>query len=394
MLGIDLGASFCTAAVLDEGQIFVLTNEKGDPAIPSAIALPARGSPLVGEEAQHLAQREPQHLLRGLRQILGRPFDSNEVRLFDAQSPIKLSRAPNGAAVLLTRDGPYTATELVAHLFSYLRHHAEERLRLRVEDAVITVPPAAPAEVKVATAAAARNVGLQVIATPSDAVAALHLSPRPRNHDRRVLVLDVGAATFAASVLLQTPQGLEVLAQTRDPFLGGDDFDLSLAKGIADRAWRAAQIDLAHDVVRWDRLLMAAERAKRALSAGEQTALSIPGPEGSVQLLLQRKEAEQWWQPLLHDILEKAAHATFEAGLRPPQLDEVWMVGGSSRIPALQQAMARLFARPPLIHGDPQTVVARGAAAMGNPKASPATFSEASFRAPTPWAINARSVRR
>jgi molecular chaperone DnaK len=370
VLGIDFGTSFSSAAAWVNGKLFLVPDERGEPCIPSTLFIPRRGSPVVGFRALQLAVGEPELAVRGLKRILGRGADEPAVRLFEAQNGARV-RAGKKDLILKVGQRDFAATQLAAEVFRTLRTMAEARFRLPAKQAVVTLPTAADAAAQEAVLAAAHLAGIEVVQTvpePSAAAVAFGLD-RGEVEDRRLLVYDFGGGTFDVTVLRQVGTHFTPLALGGDPLLGGDDLDEALARLVARQVWTQYKVDLDKDVVRWQRVLLQSEAVKRALSGTEHIQLRIrdlfsAGPLRDLDLPVTRADAEQVWKELVDRTLQVTARTMMQAGLRPKDVDQVVLVGGSTYIPLVQARVAQVLGRPAQHGGDPQTAVAAGAAIL------------------------------
>ncbi|MCA9551659.1 MAG: Hsp70 family protein [Myxococcales bacterium] len=370
VLGIDFGTSFSSAAAWVNGKLFLVPDERGEPCIPSALFIPRKGPPIVGFRALQLAVGEPQLGVRGLKRILGRSVEDPAVRLFEAQNAARVKAGPRGL-ILRVAQRDFAATQLAAEVFRTLKSMAEARFRLPAEKAVVTLPTAADRSAQDAVVEAARLAGIEVVQTvpePTAAAVAYGLD-RSSTEDRRLLIYDFGGGTFDVTVLRQVGTQFTPLALGGDPLLGGDDLDEALARLVGRQVWTQYRLELDKDVVRWQRVLLQSEAVKRALSGTDEIHLRIrdlftAGPLRDLDLPVSRADANQVWQEYVERTLQVTARTMMQANMRPKDVDEVVLVGGSTYIPMVQQRVAKMMGRPGERHSDPQTAVAAGAAIL------------------------------
>ncbi|MBK6683083.1 MAG: Hsp70 family protein [Deltaproteobacteria bacterium] len=371
VLGIDLGTSFSTAAAWVDGKMHLITDSRGEACIPSVVYFPTQGAPVIGAYAAKMRLSEPTQSIGGIKRVLGRPYDSGEVRILDAHSAVKIEKAPNGSPVLCTRAGTHTPVEIASHIYRQLRELAEARFRSSCKKAVITIPATANAQTEAATIMAARAAGLDVIRTVSEPVAgAIAQQLDQFQGERRLLVYDFGGGTFDVTVLHQQNQEFRVLALGGDSCLGGDDLDLELAQLVSSFIFHSHKVDLSKDVVTWDRLVRESEVVKRGLSSVMAAPMRIKelfsaqGRRRDLDLTVTRADAEARWEPLIQRSIQLTATTMMQAGLRPEDLDAILLVGGSTYVPMVRSKVAKTFGKPGVHQSDPQTAVAEGAALM------------------------------
>lgn len=369
ILGIDLGTSFSTAAAWANNKMYLVPDERGEPCIPTVVYFGEDGPPLVGQKAQEARLLDPENGIAGIKRLLGKKLDGPEARVFAAGTSVAMKAAPNGRIILGTRRGEHSTEEIGASIYGYLKRLAEQRFQMKVERAVLTLPATADSATREATVRAAEQAGLTVMDTIHEPTAAAIAFGLDRfRGQRRLLVFDFGGGTLDITVMRQQDNELQPLAVGGDASLGGDDFDERLAHHAASLIWRRHGVELNHDVVRWDRIVQQAEATKRALSAMQaarlrvRDAFSAHGLRHDLDLTLSREDIEPRWQPLVDQSLKVTAETMVDAGLRPAGVDTLLLVGGSTYIPMVRQAVTRLMSTPGEHPGDPQTAVACGAA--------------------------------
>ena len=311
----------------------------------------------------------PKNTVSGIKRVLGRDLESPEGRVFAASSAVRLKAAPNGRIIINTRAGEHTSEEIASAVYNYLRRLAEHRFQARISKVVITLPAGANDNAREATIRAARQAGLEVLETvhePTSAAIAFGLDRF--QGQRRLLIYDFGGGTFDVTIMTQTDQNLQVMAVGGDATLGGDDFDHQLSEYAAGIIWRQHKIEMHHDVVRWDRLNREAESTKRALSAMQaarlrvKDAFTVERRSHDLDMTISREEISSRWKELVDRSIQTTAKSMVKAGLRPTGIDTLLLVGGTTYIPMVRQAISRVLSKQGEHPGDPQTAVARGAA--------------------------------
>lgn len=369
ILGIDLGTSFSTAAAWVNGKMYLVPDERGEPCIPTVVHYTEDGPPLVGQLAVQARRSDPENTVAGIKRILGREMDSPETRVFAAGTAVTLKPAPNGRAILKTRRGEHSAEEVASTVYAHLKRLAESRFQMNVRRAVLTVPASSTDASRNATIKAAQQAGLEVIETVYEPTAAAIAFGLDRfRGQRRLLVYDFGGGTFDVTVMQQQDQSLRPLAVGGDGSLGGDDFDEQLAQLAAGHVWRRHRVEIHQDIVRWDRVLQEAEATKRALSAMAAARLRVKeaftagGRRHDLDITVRREHIEPRWQDLVDRSIKTLAETMVEANLRPSGIESLLLVGGTTYIPMVREAVTRVMSTPGEHPGDPQTAVACGAA--------------------------------
>jgi molecular chaperone DnaK len=374
VVGVDLGTSFSTAAAFVRGKLYLVPGRGGEPCIPSVVHFPGGGRPpRVGAEAERYRMAEPDASVSGVKRILGRQADAPEVSLFEAQSAVRVAKAPNGQVILRTRHDEVTPQEVASRVFRHLKERAETRFSATIRKAVITVPATAEPPVVEATVSAARSAGLEVLRTltePAAASIAYHLDDQTGH--QRLLVYDFGGGTFDCTLLEQSKDGFRTAAAGGDPCLGGDDLDLALAHQVASFLFRSRKVDVTKDVVRWERLVRTSEQTKRALSIQDTAPFRLPDAYSAdrrtqdLLLNVHRDDVEPKWQPLINRSLKATAEMLMKASLRPDHVDATVLVGGTCYVPMVRRMVQRLMGQPGVVASNPQTAVAVGAAVVAS----------------------------
>ncbi len=370
IIGIDLGTTNSVVAVMEGGEPVVITNAEGARTTPSIIAFKKDGERLVGAPAKRQAITNPHHTIFSIKRFMGRKF--GEVKSEIKTVPYEVVHGDNDTARVKIDDRVYTPQELSAMVLQKLKQTAEDYLGEKVTEAVITVPAYFNDAQRTATKEAGEIAGLNVrriINEPTAAALAYGLDNK--HAEEIVAVFDLGGGTYDISILELGDGVFEVKSTNGDTHLGGDDFDQRLIDWIADEFKKAEAIDLRKDAMALQRLKEAAEKAKVELSSSTQTTINLPfitatqdGPK-HLTLELSRAKFEQLVDDLVQRTLPPMAKALKDAGLTIAQVDEVIMVGGSTRIPKIQEVVEQFFGKKPNRSVNPDEVVALGAAIQG-----------------------------
>ncbi|CAN5282603.1 molecular chaperone DnaK [soil metagenome] len=369
-VGIDLGTTNSVVAVIDhDGAPRILTTSEGATTMPSLVWFSPDG-PVVGEAARAGLDHSPDCTIFGAKRLLGRRFDHPEIRKLARTLPYELTAAPNGATwVQLAAGRAISPEEISALILRELRRNAEAFLAEPVTRAVITIPAWYDAAQRQATKDAAQIAGLTVLRLLSEPTAAALGHGAHRGHDRRYLVCDLGGGTFDVAVVDVEGGVFEVLATTGDPFLGGEDIDRVLVDNLVRDVRQARGIDISSDAIAIERLRLAAQRTKHELSDHASAKLLIaelaqlPSGRGVEYSRVVRRDAlELWASPLFKRLEAPVTEALERAGRRREAVDEVLLVGGSTRIPIVRKELGQIVGRDPSVISNPEEVVAVGAA--------------------------------
>ncbi|MEP6860108.1 MAG: Hsp70 family protein [Deltaproteobacteria bacterium] len=369
-VGIDLGTTNSVIALIDkDGAPRILTTQEGSTTMPSLVWYSPRG-PVVGEAARAGLDHSPDCTIFGAKRLLGRRFDHPEIRRLARTLPFELTEAPNGDTWVQLAAGRAIAPEEVCGLIlRELRRTAEAFLHESVTSAVITIPAWYDAAQRQATKDAAQIAGLTVLRLLSEPTAAALGHGAHRGADRRFLVCDLGGGTFDVAVVDVDAGVFEVLATTGDPFLGGDDVDRAIIENLVRDVRQARGIDITSDAIAIERLRLAAQRTKHELSDAATAKLQIselaqlPSGRGvEYNRIVRRDELELWASPLVRRIEAPVVEALERAGRRREEVEEVLLVGGSTRMPAVRKEIARVMGQEPSALPNPEEVVAIGAA--------------------------------
>ena len=369
VIGIDLGTTNSVVAIADQPGGRVLAGTDGLKLIPSVVSFHPSGDVLVGAPAKERRLLDAQNTVYSVKRLIGRPYTSYEVKQAQERFAFELSEGPSGGVLVTARGETYTLSEISAFVLRHVRKVAEEALGQECRQAVVTVPANFNELQRSATKAAGRVAGLDVLRILNEPTAAALAYGYNKTSTERVAVYDLGGGTFDITILQLAGDVFEVLATAGDTFLGGDDVDTCVADHMAAQFLEQNRYDARQDRQAYERLRAAAEWAKIQLSAKPDVKLCIEelaygdgGAALNLDYALTRQELEQMCQPLVARSFDVCEDAMKAAGLRPTQLDNVILVGGSTRIPLLQRMVAEYFGRTPLVNIDPDLVVAEGAA--------------------------------
>ena len=368
VIGIDLGTTNSCVAVMEGGEPVVIPNAEGARTTPSIVAINKSGERLVGEVAKRQAITNPENTVYSIKRFMGRKYDDPEVDRDRRLVPYKVVRATNGDVWVEVQGKQYSPPEISAMILQKLKADAEAYLGERVTQAVITVPAYFNDAQRQATRDAGRIAGLDVLRIINEPTAASLSYGLDKKKEERIAVYDLGGGTFDISILELGDGVFEVKSTNGDTHLGGDDFDQRIINWMADEFRREQGIDLRQDRMALQRLKEAAEKAKKELSSSMQTEINLPfitadasGPK-HLNMSLTRSKLEQ----LVEDMIEKTRgpviKALGDADARPGDINEVVLVGGQTRMPAVQILVRRIFDREPNRGVNPDEVVAVGAA--------------------------------
>ncbi len=369
-VGIDLGTTNSVVAVIDrDGAPRILTTEEGSTTMPSLVWFSPHG-PLVGEAALEGLEHSPDLTIFGAKRLLGRRYDHPEVRKLARVLPYELVEAPNGDTwIQLAAGRSVSPEEVSALILRELKRTAERFFREPVTGAVITVPAWYDAAQRQATKDAAQIAGLHVMRLLSEPTAAALGHGAHRGTDRRYLVCDVGGGTFDVAVVDAEAGVFEVLATTGDPFLGGDDIDRAVVENLVRDVRQSRGIDVSTDATAIEKLRLGAQRAKHELSEHATARIQIADlaqlPSGKrldYARTVRRDELELWSSPLVRRLAAPIVEALRRCNRQREEIEEVLLVGGSTRMPAVRKELARMTGREPSVIANPEEVVAVGAA--------------------------------
>ena len=370
ILGIDLGTTNSAMAVLEGGEPTIIVNAEGDRTTPSVVGFRADGDRIVGKAAKNQAVTNPTNTVFSIKRFMGRRYDECTSELKTV--PYNVKSGTGNRAVVEIDSEDFTPEQISAMILSKMKADAEKYLGEPVTDAVITVPAYFNDAQRQATKDAGKIAGLNVqriVNEPTAAALAYGLDKQDK--DQKVLVFDLGGGTFDVSLLDLADGVVEVLATNGDNHLGGDDWDQRVMDWMADKFQQENGVDLRKDPMALQRLKEAAENAKKELSAAQQTTINLPfitmNQSGPLHLnyTLTRAEFEKITRDLLDRCKTPVTKALKDANLQISQVDEVILVGGSSRMPAVQELVKQMTGKQPNMSVNPDEVVADGAAVQG-----------------------------
>ena len=369
IIGIDLGTTNSCVAVLEGGEPTVINSSEGGRTTPSIVAFTKDGDRLVGQPAKRQAVTNPENTVFSIKRFMGRMYD--EVGTEIEEVPYKVSKGKSGSVVVTASDKEYTPPEIGAMVLQKLKQTAEEHLGTTVTDAVITVPAYFNDSQRQATKDAGKIAGLNVRRIINEPTAASLAYGLDKKKEETIAVFDLGGGTFDISILELGDGVFEVKSTNGDTHLGGDDFDQKVINWIAAEFKKSDGIDLKKDPMALQRLRESAETAKRELSSSKKTEINLPfitadssGPK-HLNLTLTRAKFEELVADLVERTIKPCKQAIKDAGLKASDIHEVILVGGSSRIPKIQEKVKEIFGKEPNRSVNPDEVVALGAAIQG-----------------------------
>ena len=370
ILGIDLGTTNSAMAVLEGGSPTIIVNAEGDRTTPSVVGFRADGDRVVGKAAKNQAVTNPKNTVFSIKRFMGRKYSECTSELKTV--PYEVKEGQGGRAVVNIEGKDYTAEQVSAMVLAKMKADAEKYLGETVTDAVITVPAYFNDAQRQATKDAGKIAGLNVKRIVNEpTAAALAYGLDKQGSDQRILVFDLGGGTFDVSILDLADGVFEVLSTSGDNHLGGDDWDQRVIDWMADKFQQENGVDLRQDPMALQRLKEAAENAKKELSAAQQSTINLPfitmNQSGPLHLnyTLTRAEFEKITRDLLERCKQPVTNALRDAKLKLSDLTEVILVGGSTRIPAVQDLVKTMTGKQPNMSVNPDEVVADGAAVQG-----------------------------
>ncbi|MFN2441244.1 MAG: molecular chaperone DnaK [Thermoanaerobaculia bacterium] len=369
IIGIDLGTTNSVVAVMEGGEPKVIVNAEGSRITPSVVGFARNGERLVGQVAKRQAVTNPENTVFSIKRFMGRKFD--EVNEEMKMVPYKVERASNGDVRIVIEGKDFPPPEISAMILQKLKQAAEDYLGEKVDRAVITVPAYFNDSQRQATKDAGEIAGLKVERLVNEPTAAALAYGLDKKQDETIAVYDFGGGTFDISILEVGEGVVEVKSTNGDTHLGGDNIDQKLIDWIIEEFRKDQGIDLSKDKMALQRLREAAEKAKIELSSTASTDVNLPfitadqsGPK-HLNMQLSRSKFEQLVGDIIQKTMEPVKKALADAGLKPNQIDEIVMVGGSTRIPMVQKLVTDYFGKEPHRGVNPDEVVAIGAAVQG-----------------------------
>ncbi|OQY04675.1 MAG: molecular chaperone DnaK [Desulfobacteraceae bacterium 4572_123] len=371
IIGIDLGTTNSCVAIMDNGDAKVITNPEGGRTTPSIVAVSESKERLVGQIAKRQAITNPENTVFGVKRLIGRKFTSPEVQDDIKILPYKIEQAGNGDVRINLRGTQHSPAEISSYILANIKKTAEEYLGETVTDAVVTVPAYFNDSQRQATKDAGKIAGLNVLRIINEPTAAALAYGMDKKSEEKIVVFDLGGGTFDVSILEIGEGVFEVKATNGDTHLGGEDFDLRLIDYLADEFKKDQGIDLRSDKMALQRLKEAAEKAKMELSTAMETDVNLPfitadasGPK-HLNVKVTRAKLETLIGDLLNNLEKPCRIAMKDANLNAGDINEVVLVGGMTRMPAVQERVKQIFGREPHKGVNPDEVVAIGAAIQG-----------------------------
>ena len=371
VIGIDLGTTNSCVAVMEAGEAKVITNPEGGRTTPSVVAVTESGERLVGQIARRQAITNSENTVFAVKRLIGRKFASPEVQNDIKILPYKLEQASNGDIRINLRGKQHSPAAISSFILANIKKTAEEYLGEKVTDAVVTVPAYFNDSQRQATKDAGKVAGLNVLRIINEPTAASLAYGLDKKGEEKIAVFDLGGGTFDISILEIGEGVFEVKSTNGDTHLGGEDFDLRLIDYMADEFKKDQGIDIRNDKMALQRLKEAAEKAKMELSTSMETDVNLPfitadasGPK-HLNIKLTRAKLEALISDLLDKLERPCQIALKDSGLSPKEIDEVVLVGGMTRMPAVQERVKRIFGKEPNKSVNPDEVVAIGASIQG-----------------------------
>ncbi len=368
IIGIDLGTTNSCVAVMEAGEAKVITNSEGNRTTPSVVALTEGQDRLVGQTAKRQAITNPENTVFGVKRLVGRKFNSAEIQADIKVLPYKIEAASNGDTRINLRGKQHSPAEISSFILANIKKTAEDYLGEEVKEAVITVPAYFNDSQRQATKDAGKIAGLEVKRIINEPTAASLAYGLDKKGEEKIAVFDLGGGTFDVSVLEIGDGVFEVKSTNGDTHLGGEDFDLRIIDYIADEFKKDQGINIRDDKMALQRLKEAAEKAKMELSTAVETDINLPfitadasGPK-HLDVKLTRAKLESLVADLLDNLVKPCKTAMKDAGLSAGEINEVVLVGGMTRMPAVQERVEKIFGKKPHKGVNPDEVVAMGAA--------------------------------
>lgn len=371
IIGIDLGTTNSCVSIMEGNEAKIITNTEGGRTTPSVVAVSDKGERLVGQIAKRQAITNPENTVFGIKRLIGRRYDSPEVQKDMRILPYKIEKAGNDDVCVNLRGKQYSPAEISSHILGSIKKSVEEYLGEKVIDAVITVPAYFSDSQRQATRDAGEIAGFNVLRIINEPTAASLAYGLDKKLEEKIVVFDLGGGTFDVSILEIGDGVFEVKATNGDTHLGGEDFDLRLIDYLIDEFRKDQGIDLKNDNMALQRLKEAAEKAKMELSTSKETDVNLPfitadanGPK-HLDIKITRAKLEGLVSDLLDKLEGPCRTALKDSGLSSGDINEVILVGGMTRMPAVQERVKRIFGREPNRGVNPDEVVALGAGIQG-----------------------------
>jgi molecular chaperone DnaK len=371
IIGIDLGTTNCCVAVLEGGTVQIVPNKEGGRTTPSVVGFTDKGERLVGQIAKRQAVTNASNTVYAVKRLIGRKYDSLEVGRMRETAPFEIVDSQNGDARIRVQGRVYSPPELSGIVLQRLKAAAEDFLGEAVADAIITVPAYFDDTQRQATKDAGKIAGLKVERIINEPTAAALAYGLGKSEAEKIAVYDLGGGTFDISILEMNNGVFEVLSTSGNTYLGGEDFDERIMNWMADQFHQDTGIDLRKDRLALQRLKEAAERAKCELSSATETSFNLPfiaadasGPK-HLNKILSREKFEELVDDLVQQTVEPCEKALVDAKLQASEISKVILVGGQTRSPIVERAVANIFGKRASAEINPDEVVAMGAAIQG-----------------------------
>jgi molecular chaperone DnaK len=371
VIGIDLGTTNSCVALFENGEPEIVSNAEGSRTTPSVVGFTESGETLVGQIAKRQAVTNPEQTIFAVKRLIGRKFGCEEVDEFASVAPFIVEAAENGDARVMVGERAYSPQEIAALVLGKMKDTVSDFIGEPIEDAVITVPAYFDDSQRQATQDAGRIAGLNVLRIINEPTAAALAYGLGESENKRIAIFDLGGGTFDVSILDIADGVFEVRSTSGDTFLGGEDFDRKIVDFLMGEFEKEHGIDLHGDKMALQRLKEAAERAKHELSSSQETDLNLPfiaadesGPK-HLTMTIARETLESLVGDLIDRLVEPCVVALQQAELTKEEIDEVILVGGMTRMPAIQEKVEAIFGKPPSKVVNPDEVVAAGAATQG-----------------------------
>jgi len=373
ILGIDLGTTFSAMAVVEGGEPKIIENKEGQRTTPSMVAINKNGERLVGILARRQAITNPKNTIFSIKRLIGRRFSDPEVQRDKKLFPYEIRESKDGGVEVKMGERWYRPPEISAMILQKLKQDAEEKIGQKIEDVVITCPAYFDDSQRKATKVAGEIAGLNVKMIINEPTAAALSYGLTKKGNQKILVYDFGGGTFDVSILdvRKDPDTVEVIGVGGDTHLGGDDFDQKIMDWLVEEFKKDQGIDLSKDTLALQRIKEAGEKAKIELSTTQETEINLPfitsDASGPKHLLykLSRAKLENMVSEYIDKSIELVKSTLAEAKLKPEDIGEVVLVGGQTRMPAIQEKVKNLFGKTPCKEINPDEVVALGAAIQG-----------------------------
>jgi molecular chaperone DnaK len=368
VLGIDLGTTNSACAIVQEGRASVVRRGQ-DRIVPSVVAMKHDGTVAVGSEAKRQRVVDPVNVVFSAKRLIGRRYNSPEVQRMRNTVPYRIAEGNNESVMVEVGDRRLSVVELSAYILKYLRQMAEEALGARIKKCVIAVPANFNDSQRSATRIAARLAGLDVIRVINEPTAAALAYGYIEDMDRRIAVYDFGGGTFDITILQITRNVFEVLATSGEMFLGGDDLDTAILKHMAEACRQQLELDPEQDALAMERLRAVAEQVKIQLSEAPSSSIRVEdvvyGSGKDLDFSIDDATMRRIIEPIIRRTIPVCHDALAVAGIKADQVDEIVLVGGTTRLPLVREIVKEIFGKPPQTSINPMSVVAVGAAIQG-----------------------------